>query len=95
MSATTPSTPTSTSANGSIQMNRRYASAPAMMPPPTSESRSIPVSVMSTELWSSRSARIRSESRRWCSAILSCQVRLVEGSGVFGCSASTKGQYAP
>ena len=55
-SETTPNTPTSTSANGSIRMNRRYASAPAMMPPPTLESRSIPVSVTSTALWGSRSA---------------------------------------
>jgi hypothetical protein len=48
-SAAKPSPATATSASGSSQMKSRYASAPAMIPPPTSLSRSTISNTASTE----------------------------------------------
>jgi hypothetical protein len=69
--------------SGSSQMKSRYASAPAMMLPPTSESRSTISNTASTDECRRRSASARSETRRArsCSAAARGRVRVTRASG--------------
>ena len=75
-------------------MNSRYASAPAMIPPPTSESWSTISNAASTEPWRRRSASARAANRSAVIRAVSACARTRasnerEAVGRIGCFSST------